>query len=126
LLSTYTEGKFPEEEKAKEEVITARLSGAASAIETLQKLKRDGKISEEEFFLELERYRDTLADMLAELETSIGPKGILRARASHLYNSISSSLPSNMRVKDTQGDVSEDQQKNASEDQEKSSDESLQ
>jgi monovalent cation:H+ antiporter, CPA1 family len=90
LLSTYAKRAFPEQEKAKE-AITARFASTASDIDALQKLKNEGKVSNAEFVSELERYRDSLSEILSELETSVSPSDILRAHATRLYDSISSS-----------------------------------
>lgn len=109
LLSSYTKRSFPEEERAKQEEINVRLARTASAIESLQRMRSEGKVSGEDFLIELERDRDALADILSELETTIGPSGILKARASRLYDSISSSLSSNNRSKDENGDSREKQ-----------------
>jgi CPA1 family monovalent cation:H+ antiporter len=104
LLSSYTKRSFPEEERAKQEEINVRLARTASAIETLQRMKSEGRVSIEEFLTELERDRDSLAEILSELETTIGPTGILKARASRLYESISSSLTTNNRSRSGNGE----------------------
>jgi len=96
LLSTYAKRRFPEQKEAKEK-IAARFASIASEIETLQKLKNDGKVADEVFAIEIEGYIDSLTDILSELETTIGPGSILRARASRLYDSISSTLPNKSR-----------------------------
>ena len=119
LLSTYAKRKFPVQEKAKDE-IAMRFASTATDIEALQKLKSEGKLSDAEFGLELERCRDALSDILSELETSIGPSDIVKAHASRLYDSISSSRPANLKVKGAANDVSEDQKKDGSNDEEKS------
>ncbi|MHB2035160.1 MAG: cation:proton antiporter [Nitrososphaerales archaeon] len=119
LLSTYAKRRFPVPERAKDE-IAVRFASTASDIEALQKLKSEGKVSDAEFGSELERYRDALSDILSELETSIGPSDIVKAHASRLYDSISSSRPSNLKTKNAVNGVSEDQKKDLSKDQEKS------
>jgi NhaP-type Na+/H+ or K+/H+ antiporter len=93
LLSTYAKRRFPEQKEAKEKT-AARFASIASEIESLQKLKNDGKVTDEIFAVEIEGYIDSLTEILSELETSIGPGSILRARAFRLYDSISSTLPS--------------------------------
>ncbi|MDG6998868.1 MAG: sodium:proton antiporter [Nitrososphaerota archaeon] len=89
FLSSYTKRTFPEEEKKQEEEFTARLAKAASAIDSLQKMRREGNVTNEEYQLQLETNRDSLAEMLAQLETTIGPTDILKTRASRLYDSLS-------------------------------------
>jgi CPA1 family monovalent cation:H+ antiporter len=110
LLSSYIKRSFPEEKRAKQEEINLRLARTASGIETLQKLKSEGKISGEDFLLELERDRDELAEILSELQTTIGPTDILKTRASRLYDSLSSSLTAATRSR-TNHEDSEEQQK---------------
>jgi len=122
LLSTYAKRRFPQQEKTKEE-IAARFATTASDIEALRQLKGDGKVSDAEFVSELERCRDSLSDTLSELETSIGPSSILRAHASRLYDSISSSLPNNTKSKVAKDEDSQDQRKLVTDDQKKSTDE---
>ncbi len=94
LLSSYAKGKFPEEVTTKQEEISVRLAAVSSDIDALQKMKSDGKVSEGEFLSELERDRDSLAEILDELERTIGPTSLLKVRATQLYDSISSSLTS--------------------------------
>lgn len=111
FLSSYTKKTFPEEEKKQEEEFTARLARLASEIDSLQKLKREGKVTNEEFHIQLESNRDSLAEMLAQLETTIGPTDILKTRVARLYDSLTFSLTSNSRAKSNQNSESEDQQK---------------
>lgn len=89
FLSSYTKRTFPEEERKQEEEFTARLARVASSIDSLQKLRRDGKVTNEEFSQQLESNRDSLAEMLAQLETTIGPTDILKTRVARLYDSLS-------------------------------------
>lgn len=110
LLTSYSRRRFPEEEKKKEKEITLRLGRAASDIETLQKLKSDGKVSDDDFLQELERDRDTLAEILSDLEKTVAPSNILRSRAVGLYVSISS-LSNNTKSKESSSDSSKDKPK---------------
>lgn len=108
FLSSYTKRTFPEEEKRQEEEFTARLAKVASAIDSLQKMRREGKVTNEEFQLQLESNRDSLAEMLAQLETTIGPTDILKTRAARLYDSLSFSSNA---AKDKNDQRDKDQQK---------------
>ena len=110
FLSSYTKRTFPEEEKKQEEEFTAKLARVASAIDSLQKMRREGKVTNEEFQQQLESNRDSLAEMLAQLETTIGPTDILKTRAARLYDSLSFSNNSSRDKKSRRGD-SKDRQK---------------
>ncbi len=88
LLFRYVQTKFPEEQKARAEELGVKLSRAVAAIESLQKLRDDGKISEEDFATELERDKDQLREVLGEVKSTIGTTEILKTRASDLYFSI--------------------------------------
>ena len=88
LLFRYIRKAFPADQKMVVEGLDVKLSRAASAIETLQKMKEEGKISDEEFVIQLENDKEELADVLKEINATLGPKSILRTRASELYSSL--------------------------------------
>jgi CPA1 family monovalent cation:H+ antiporter len=109
LLSKYAKRSFPRE-KAKEE-IADRFANVASGIEALQKMRDEGKVSDSEFATELERYRDSISEMLSDLETSTGPTNVLKAHASRLYDSISSSLQKSRKENAENEGSSKDEEK---------------
>jgi monovalent cation:H+ antiporter, CPA1 family len=88
LLFTYIDRKFPEEKNAEAEQLNVKLAQAVSAIESLQKLKEEGKISDEDFANELESDKDKLREVLSEVKSTIGTTEILKTRASNLYSSV--------------------------------------
>jgi len=91
LLSRYIKRVFPQEESLKEE-LNVRLSRAVTAIGEVEKLRLDGKISEEEFTRQLESDKDELEDVLAQMDARLHPTKILRSRTSELYSSVSESI----------------------------------
>lgn len=88
LLFTYIGKKFPEEQSAQAEELNVKLARAVSAIESLQKLREEGKISSDDFAQELEKDKDQLREVLGEVKSTIGTTEILRTRASNLYFSV--------------------------------------
>ncbi len=88
FLFQYIKRAFPQEQNTKVEELNVRLSEAVSAIESLQKLKEEGKVSEEEFAVELERDKDNLGEVLSEIRSSTGTTDVLRSRASGLYTTV--------------------------------------
>lgn len=88
LLFRYIRTRFPAEQRASVESLNARLSKSASAIESLERLKAEGGISDEEFATQLESDREELQDIVREINNSLDPRSILRARASELYSSV--------------------------------------
>jgi len=88
ILFRYIKRKFPEEQSVRAEELNVRLSKAVSAIEALQKLKEEGKISDEEFAFELEKDKDDLGEVLSEIHSSTDTAEIVRSRASGLYTTM--------------------------------------
>jgi CPA1 family monovalent cation:H+ antiporter len=88
LLSRYIKRNFPQEQTKETEALTTRLSKALNAIETLNKLKEEGKISDNNFALELEEERNRLAVILSEINNSVGTGDVMKSRAHELYTSI--------------------------------------
>jgi Na+:H+ antiporter len=85
LLSRYIKRNFAGEEL---EQLDVRLSRSLSAIEALQKLKEERKISEAAFVNQLEKDKDDLREVLGEIHASMDAKGVLKSRASELYSSV--------------------------------------
>jgi monovalent cation:H+ antiporter, CPA1 family len=90
LLFRYIRTRFPAEQRATVESLNARLSKSASAIESLERLKSEGGISDEEFAVQLENDREELRDIMIEINNNLDPRSILRQRASELYSSVTS------------------------------------
>ncbi len=88
LLFRYIDRRFPEEQQAEAEELNVRLSKAVSAIEFLQKMREEGKISEEDYVIELEKDKDELSSVLGEIKSSLRTATILKTRASGLYSSL--------------------------------------
>ncbi len=88
VLFRYVRNRFPEEQGTEVEALGVRLTRAVSAIESLQKLKEEGKISEREFTSQLEADKDELREVLGEINDSERTRKILRSRASELYASV--------------------------------------
>lgn len=88
MLFRYIKRKFTEEQKASEIALNVRLSTTAAAIETLRKLRDEGKISDEEFALQLDNNKDILREMLSEINATVDPRNIMRRRATELYSSV--------------------------------------
>lgn len=85
LLSRYVKRNFANEGI---EELDVRLSRSLSSIEALQKLRDEGKISEDSFVIQLEKDKDDLRDVLGEIHATMGAKGVLLSRASELYTSV--------------------------------------
>ncbi|HXQ92856.1 MAG TPA: cation:proton antiporter, partial [Nitrososphaerales archaeon] len=87
-LFRYIRRRFPAEQRATVESLNARLSKSASAIESLERLREEGGISDEEFTSQLENDREELQDIVKEINASVDPRSILRQRAAELYSSV--------------------------------------
>jgi CPA1 family monovalent cation:H+ antiporter len=86
LLLRYIRRSFREEHA---EQLNVRLSKAMNAIEDLQKLADEGKLSPEAFVAELEKEKDELREVLGEVRSEMGTTtDIMKARAYGLYSSI--------------------------------------
>ena len=88
LLYRYIREEFPAEQRASIESLSARLTKSASAIESLKKLREEGRISDEEFADQLEADREDLQEIVKEINMNADPRGILRKRAAVLYSSV--------------------------------------
>jgi monovalent cation:H+ antiporter, CPA1 family len=87
-LYRYIKRSFAAEQQATVENLNARLSRSASAIKSLEDLRAQGKISDEEFANQLERDREELRDVVKEINNTLDPRSILRRRSNELYSSI--------------------------------------
>jgi CPA1 family monovalent cation:H+ antiporter len=86
LLSRYIRRSFKEEHA---EQLNVRLANAINAIENLQKLADEGRLSSEAFVTELEKDKDELREVLGEVRSDLGTTtDIMKARAYGLYSSI--------------------------------------
>jgi CPA1 family monovalent cation:H+ antiporter len=86
LLLRYIRRSFREEHA---EQLNVRLSKAMNAIEDLQKLADEDKLSPEAFVAELEKEKDELREVLGEVRSDMGTTtDIMKARAYGLYSSI--------------------------------------
>lgn len=88
LMSSYVKSRFKEDQEVQVEQFNVRLSKAVSAIESLQRLKEQGKVSDEEFAGELERDKDELREVIGDIRSTLGPGEIMKTRASDLYNAL--------------------------------------
>ena len=88
ILSRYAVRAFAEEQFGEHEQLNVRLAKARSAIETLEKLREDGKISESEFAEQLERDKDDLTEVLSEINYKMKTTNIAVRRATGLYSSV--------------------------------------
>jgi Na+:H+ antiporter len=84
-LTRYVRRNFPREHA---EELNMRLSKTLASIESLEKLRSEGKIKGDAFESELEKEKDELRELLGEIHHSVGTKDILRSRASFLYGSV--------------------------------------
>jgi septal ring factor EnvC (AmiA/AmiB activator) len=84
-LSSYIKRSFP---SSQTEELNTRLSKAVANIESLEKLRDEGKLTTEVFASELERQKDELREVLNEIHSNLGTKDILKSRASEIYNSV--------------------------------------
>lgn len=99
IMFRYIRTRFPEEQGLEVEKFNVRLSRAVAAIESLQRLREQGKVSDEEFAAELERDKDELRDVLGDIRSTLGPAEIMKMRAADLYSSlISLPMSKAMRV----------------------------
>jgi hypothetical protein len=86
LLLRYIRRSFKEEHA---EQLNVRLAKAMTAIEDLQRLADEGKLSQEGFVSELEKEKDELREVLGEVRSEMGTTtDIMKARAYGLYSSI--------------------------------------
>jgi NhaP-type Na+/H+ or K+/H+ antiporter len=92
LLSRYIRRNFPLEQSEMQEELNVKLARAVTSIGDLEKLRMDGKITEDEFAEQLENDKDELEDILAEMDARSKPARILKTRTSDLYSSISDSI----------------------------------
>jgi len=92
VLSRYIRGRFKEDQTGhEEERLELRVAKAVSAIETLQKMKDEGKMSEEDFLLQLENERDEITEAILQASSAISTKGIFKSRAERLFSLINTS-----------------------------------
>ncbi len=85
ILSRYIRRNFPME---RIDQLNVRMSRAVAAIENLERMKEEGKLTAETFMEELEKDREELRETLGEIHEAVSAKNILRSRASELYSSI--------------------------------------
>lgn len=90
-LSRYIKRKFAAEETREAEQLNTRFARTVAALDALQRAKQEGRISDEDFANELEREKDQLENLLAEIDTSSSPARILRSRVSNLYGTVAAS-----------------------------------
>lgn len=88
IMSRYIKTRFVESQGLQVEEFNVRLSKAVAAIESLQKLKEQGKVSDEEFAGELERDKDELREVLGDIRSTLGPAEITKKRAADLYSAV--------------------------------------
>ncbi|HYB03848.1 MAG TPA: hypothetical protein VED17_05275, partial [Nitrososphaerales archaeon] len=88
LLYRYIKSRFPGEQQTSAETLNARLSRSASSIQSLERLRAQGGISDEEFATQLENDREELQDLMKEINKNLDPRSILRQRAAELYSSM--------------------------------------
>lgn len=85
LLSSYIRRHFP---RGGEEEFDVRLKRALASIETLQKLRDEGKIEYDSFVAELDRDKDELREVMSEIHSSSGVKDIFVNRTSKLFKTL--------------------------------------
>lgn len=95
-LSRYAKRVFHQDQEREHEQLSIKLAKARSAIEALQKLYEEGKISEGEFANQLEKDKDELTEVLSEINTKIDAASLARSRASELFSSVKSLHTSNV------------------------------
>ncbi len=88
VLFRYIWRKFPEEQKAKNEELSVRLSRAVAAIGAVQDLKKEGKISDEEFADQLEIGKNELEEAISDIRYDVDTTALLKSRASELYSAL--------------------------------------
>ena len=88
LLFRYIKRRFASEQNVTVESLNARLSKAAAAIDSLETLREEGRISDEEFARQFDADKEELRDVLKEINATVDARNILRQRASELYTSV--------------------------------------
>ena len=88
ILSRYAIRAFAENQTSVHEELNVRLAKARSAIETLEKLRQEGKIAEAEFAEQLEKDKDDLTEVLSEINYKMKATNIALRRATGLYSSV--------------------------------------
>jgi monovalent cation:H+ antiporter, CPA1 family len=88
LLFRYIHTRFKEERAIAVESLDIKLSKVVSSIEALHKMKEEHKISDDEYLRQLQEDRENLRDVLREIESTVDPKNVLRARATEIYSSV--------------------------------------
>jgi len=88
LLFRYIRRRFASEQHVTVESLNARLSKAAAAIDSLETLREEGRISDEEFARQFDADKEELRDVLKEINATTDARNILRDRASELYASV--------------------------------------
>lgn len=88
LLFRYIRKSFPEEEQAVNEELGVRLAKAVAAIASVQEMKKEGKISDEEFADQLEEGKNELEEAIADIRYDVDTTAILKSRASELYSTL--------------------------------------
>ena len=96
LLSRYAKRIFHQDQEREHEQLNIRLAKARSAIEALQKLYEEAKISEIEFATQLEKDKDELTEVISEINTKIDSTTLARSRASELFSSVKTLSSSNV------------------------------
>jgi NhaP-type Na+/H+ or K+/H+ antiporter len=96
VLTNYAKKVFPQDQEREHEKLTIRLAKARSAIELLQKMYEEGKISESEFAEELEKDKDELTEVLSEINLKVNVASVAKTRASELYFSVRNLRNSNV------------------------------
>jgi CPA1 family monovalent cation:H+ antiporter len=92
FLSRYTTKAFEQDQLVVVEELNVKLARSISAIDNLQTLRNEQRISESEFLERLETCRDELEDVLSDMDKRSRPAKILKTRTRDLYSSISDSL----------------------------------
>ncbi len=90
LLSRYIRTRFQEAQTNGAIEPSVRLSEVLVAIEKLQSMRVEGKLSESEFAERIEDERDRLAELLTEIKSSLRTGDIMKSRAKELFSSLSS------------------------------------
>lgn len=88
ILSRYAIRAFADSQLVEHEQLNVKLAKARSAIETLEKLREEGKISESEFAAQLEKDKDDLTEVLSEINSKVKTTKIALRRATGLYSSV--------------------------------------
>ncbi|MDG6996769.1 MAG: sodium:proton antiporter [Nitrososphaerota archaeon] len=88
FLFRYIRRKFPEEQASFINSLDLRLSNVVESIESLRKMKNEGRISDADYVNKLEAEKDEMKDVLKEIESTVDQKHLLRVRAAELYSSV--------------------------------------